>query len=68
MYTALNSHLIGDRVRKQELIDEITMLRRRLELKSRAGDRAHEQSISKLYRYMIREREQQVAALQERLS
>ena len=67
MNNAWNSHLIRDRVRKQELIDEIAMLRRRLELKGMVGDCVYEHGVSKLYQGMIREREQQVEALQARL-
>ena len=51
-------------MRKQELLDEIATLRRRLELMGMDGDCAYEHAISKLYRYMIREREKQIAALQ----
>jgi len=53
--------------REQELLDEIALLQRRLELIGMYGDCSYERAISKLYQAMVKKRKQQLTDLQASL-
>jgi hypothetical protein len=64
MYATLGSRISTANNRELELLDEIALLQRRLEMKGMYGDCSYERAISKLYQGMIKKRKQQLTALQ----
>jgi len=64
MYATTGSRISAANNRELELLDEIALLQRRLEMKALYGDCSYERAISKLYQSMIKKRKQQLTALQ----
>ena len=64
MYATSGSRISTAKNRELELLDEISILQRRLELMGMDGDCAYKRAISKLYRAMLKKREQQLTGLQ----
>jgi hypothetical protein len=64
MYATSGSRISTAKNRELELLDEIAILQRRLELMGMEGDCAYERNISKLYQGMVKKRKQQLTALQ----
>ena len=64
MYATPGSRISTANKRELELLDEIALLQRRLEMKAMYGDCSYERAISKLYQGMIKKRKQQLATLQ----
>lgn len=67
MYATSGWRISTANSREQELLDEIALLQRRLELTGRYGDRSYERAISKLYQGMVKKKKQQLADLQASL-
>ena len=63
MGTASGSRNSKANDREVQLLDEIALLQRRLEMNTNYGDCCYEQAISKLYQSMIKKRKQQLTAL-----
>jgi hypothetical protein len=63
MYATSGSRISTTKNRELELLDEIAILQRRLELMGMEGDCAYEHAISKLYQGMVKKRKQQLTAL-----
>jgi hypothetical protein len=63
MYATSGSRISTAKNRELELLDEIAILQRRLELMGMEGDCAYERAISKLYQGMVKKRKQQLTAL-----
>jgi hypothetical protein len=63
MYATSGSRISTAKNRELELLDEIAILQRRLELMGMEGDCAYERAISKLYQAMVKKRKQQLTAL-----
>jgi hypothetical protein len=64
MYATSGSRISTANKRELELLDEIALLQRRLEMKAMYGDCSYERAISKLYQGMIKKRKQQLTTLQ----
>ena len=64
MYATSGSRIRTAKKRERELLDEIALLQRRLDLMSMDGDCTYERAFSKLYQGMVKKRKQQLAALQ----
>lgn len=67
MYATSGSRISTANSRELELLDEIALLQRRLELIGMYGDCSYERAISKLYQGMVKKRKQQLSDLQASL-
>ena len=68
MYANSGSRISAAKNREQQqLLDEIAILRRRLEVLVMGDDCAYEHAIIKLYQGLVKKREQQLTALQASL-
>lgn len=63
MHATSGSRISTANNREVELLDEIALLQRRLEMKTMYGDHCYERATVKLYKTLIKKRKQQLTAL-----